>query len=164
MRPARITGLAAAAPNPARSSGSRTRVDAGERAALQQELTALARGERTAFDPLFGRLWPLLRGFARRCLPAEEAEDAAQEALLRVFSRASEFDPRCDALSWVLGVAGWQVRTHRTRARRRREETTLSTAERADGSPSPETAAMARDLSAALDRALAELPPADGSL
>jgi DNA-directed RNA polymerase specialized sigma24 family protein len=86
-------------------------MDAGERAALQRELTALARGERAAFDPLFLRLWPLLRGFAGRCLPAPEAEDAAQDALLRVFSRASEFDPGRDALSWILGVAAWQIRT-----------------------------------------------------
>lgn len=97
-------------------------MDSGERAALQQELTALARGERAAFDPLFRRLWPLLRGFAGRCLPAQEAEDAAQEALLRVFHRASEFDARRDALSWILGIAAWQIRTRRTQARRRREE------------------------------------------
>jgi len=96
-------------------------VNPGERAALQEELIALARGERAAFDPLFRRLWPLLRGFARRLLPPGEAEDAAQEALLRIFRRASEFDPERDALAWVLGVAAWQVRTHRTKARRRRE-------------------------------------------
>jgi RNA polymerase sigma-70 factor, ECF subfamily len=137
-------------------------VDGSDRAALQQELTALARGERAAFDPLFRRLWPLIRGFAGRCLPAEEAEDAAQEALLRIFHRASEFDSRRDALSWVLGVAAWQVRTHRTRARRRREQT-HDAPEIPDGSPSPETAAIARDLGAALDRALAELPAADAA-
>jgi RNA polymerase sigma-70 factor (ECF subfamily) len=138
-------------------------VNPGERAALQEELTALARGQRAAFDPLFRRLWPLLRGLAQRCLPAGEAEDAAQEALLRVFSRASEFDPGRDALAWVLGVAAWQVRTHKTRARRRREEAVDTMPEQESALPSPEAQALARDLGAALERALEELPPADAA-
>jgi RNA polymerase sigma factor (sigma-70 family) len=136
-------------------------VDAGGRAALQQDLTALARGERAAFDLVFCRLWPLVRGFAARCLPPEDAEDAAQEALLRIFARASEFDTRRDALSWTLGIAAWQIRTHRTRARRRREETLSTAPEQADAAASPEAGAMARDLEAALERALEELPPSD---
>jgi RNA polymerase sigma-70 factor (ECF subfamily) len=138
-------------------------LNAGERAALQEELTALAKGDRAAFDPLYRRLWPLVRGFARRCLPAAEADDAAQEALLRLFSRASEFDVRRDALTWVLGIAAWQIRTHRTRTRRRREEPPESAPERPDGSPSPEMMAIVRDTSAALERALAELSPSDAA-
>ena len=124
-------------------------------------MTALARGRRAAFDPLFRRLWPLVRGFAARCLPSAEADDAAQEAMLRIFFRASEFDPSRDALAWALGVAGWQIRTHRTRARRRREAPAAEIADREDGGRSPEQAAMERGLSAALDRALSELPPGD---
>jgi len=141
----------------------RTGVDSAGRAALQAELSALARGERAAFDPLFRRLWPLLRGFARRCLPAAEAEDAAQEALLRIFWRASEFDPQREALPWVLGVAAWQIRTHRTRTRRRRESEETPVDRRLDGAPSAEEAAIAKELEVALDRALAELSPADGA-
>jgi RNA polymerase sigma factor (sigma-70 family) len=136
-------------------------VDAGGRAELQADLTALARGDRAAFDPVFRRTWPLVRGFAARCLPAGEADDAAQEALLRIFSRASEFDPRRDAVSWVLGVAAWQIRTHRARSRRRREEPITS--ERADSSDSPEAAAMSREAARALERALGELTPADAA-
>lgn len=134
---------------------------ASEREGLQRDLTALARGDRAAFDPVFRRLWPLLRGFAARFLPLPEAEDAAQEALLRVFSRAGEFDPGRDALSWVLGVTAWQVRTHRTRARRRREDAMAAAPERIDASPSPESAAIAGELAAAVDRALRDLSPAD---
>jgi len=136
-------------------------VDSRGRTALQQEMTALARGDRSAFDPLFRRLWPLLRGFAARCLTAADAEDAAQEALLLIFSRASEFDPGRDALAWVLGVAGWQIRTHRTRARRRRELAAGEVPDRADRSPSPEQLAIAHQLSSALDSALAGLAPGD---
>ncbi|HET7452999.1 MAG TPA: sigma factor, partial [Thermoanaerobaculia bacterium] len=107
-------------------------MDAAGRAALQRELTALARGDRTAFDALFGRTWPLVRGFAAKTLPAAEAEDAAQESMLRIFARASEFDPSRDALAWILGIAGWQIRTHRTRARRRREESDIGAEARPD--------------------------------
>jgi RNA polymerase sigma-70 factor (ECF subfamily) len=138
-------------------------VDSVGRSALQEELTALARGERAAFDPLFARLWPLLRGFARRFLPAQEADDAAQEALLRIFRRASEFDPARDALAWALGIAAWQVRTHRTKARRRREEGSEALPEREDSSASPEEQAAAGQLAAALERALADLPPGDAA-
>jgi RNA polymerase sigma-70 factor, ECF subfamily len=138
-------------------------VNPAGRSALQEQLTALARGERAAFDPLFRRLWPLLRGFARRLLPAEEADDAAQEALLRIFRRASEFDPARDALAWTLGIAAWQVRTHRTNARRRREEGAGALPEREDPAGSPEEQAAAGELAAALERALAELPPGDAA-
>jgi RNA polymerase sigma-70 factor, ECF subfamily len=138
-------------------------VNPAGRSALQQELTALARGERAAFDPLFRRLWPLLRGFARRFLSSEEADDAAQEALLRIFRRASEFDPGRDALAWVLGVVAWQVRTHRTKARRRREEPAEALPERETSAASPEEEAAAAELAAALDRALAELSPDDAA-
>ena len=138
-------------------------MNAGERAALHAELTALAEGDRTAFDPLYRRLWPLLRGFAARCLPPQEAEDAAQEALLRVFFRASEFDARRDALSWVFGVAAWQIRTHRTRARRRGEQDLAAVADRKDEAPTPEADAMARESVEALERALSELSPLDAA-
>jgi RNA polymerase sigma factor (sigma-70 family) len=138
-------------------------VNPDQRAALQEELTALARGDREKFDPLFRRLWPLLRGFARRCLSADEADDAAQEALLRVFSRASEFDPGRDALAWALGIAAWQIRTHRRKSRRRREEGREALPERADPGASPEDTAAAQELVLALDRALAEMPPGDAA-
>ena len=82
---------------------------------------------------------------------------------MRVFYRASEFDVQRDALHWVLGVAAWQIRTHRTRTRRRREERISALPDRADGAPSPETAAMARESAAALERALADLAPADAA-
>jgi RNA polymerase sigma-70 factor (ECF subfamily) len=138
-------------------------VNPAGRSALQEELTALARGDRAAFDPLFRRLWPLLRGFARRFLSAEEADDAAQEALIRIFRRASEFDPARDALAWALGVAAWQVRTHRTKARRRRDEVGDALPELEDPARSPEELAAAGELATALERALAELPGNDAA-
>lgn len=132
-----------------------------EREALQRQLERLADGDRDAFQPVFVRLWPLLRGFAARCLPWEEVEDAAQEALLRVFARAGEFDRDRDALSWVLGIAAYEIRTARQRRRRRREHPADALAGRPDPGRSPEAIALAGDLDRALGAALAALRPSD---
>ena len=133
------------------------------RAALQRQLERLADGDRDAFHPLFVRLWPLLRGFAARCLPREEAEDAAQEALLRVFARAAEFDRCRDALSWVLGIAAYEIRTARQRRRRRqrREHPDDALAVQPDPGRSPEESALAAELERALGEALGALRPVD---
>jgi RNA polymerase sigma factor (sigma-70 family) len=137
-------------------------VDRVEREALQRHLEQLADGDRDAFHPVFVRLWPLLRGFAARCLPHAEAEDAAQEALLRVFARAVEFDRRRDALSWVLGIAAYEIRSARQRRRRRREQPAGDDlAGRPDLERSPEARALAADLERSLGEALATLSPGD---
>jgi hypothetical protein len=77
-------------------------------------MVRLADGDRGAFGPLYDTLWPVLLGFARRALAGSpDAEDAAQTALMKVFSRACDFDPSRDALSWVLGIAAFECRTLR---------------------------------------------------
>jgi RNA polymerase sigma factor (sigma-70 family) len=138
-------------------------VERVEREALQRHLERLADGDRDAFHPVFVRLWPLLRGFAARCLPWQEAEDAAQEALLRVFARAAEFDRQRDALSWVLGIAAYEIRTVRQRRRRRhrREHPDDALAGRPDPGRSPEEIALAAELERALGEALGALRPVD---
>jgi RNA polymerase sigma factor (sigma-70 family) len=136
-------------------------VERVEREALQRHLERLADGDRDAFHPVFVRLWPLLSGFAARCLPRQEAEDAAQEALLRVFARAAEFDRRRDALSWTLGIAAYEIRSARQRRRRQREEPAATLASYPDAGRSPEDAAVAGDLERALAAALATLRPSD---
>jgi RNA polymerase sigma-70 factor (ECF subfamily) len=94
-----------------------------ERARLQRELTALADGDRGAFDGVFAVAWPVLRSLAIRLLadPAE-AEDAAQRALLKLFNHASRFDPERDALPWVLTFGINECRTVRRRKGRRHTE------------------------------------------
>ncbi len=132
-----------------------------ERESLQRQIVQLADGDREAFHPVFVRLWPLLRGFAARCLPHEDAEDAAQEALLRIFARAAEFDRRRDALPWVLGIAAYEIRSARRRRQRRRESPTDASGDRPDCGRSPEDAAMASELERTLAAAIAVLPPGD---
>lgn len=139
-------------------------MDAGGRAQLQQWLVRLADGDRSAFEPLFAALWPLLARFAARLLPQPaDAEDAAQQALLRVFARASAFDRRRDALPWVLGILAWECRSLRRRAQRRREqplpgEETAAALAMVD---SAEGELVERDLLAAVEEVLGTLPPRD---
>jgi RNA polymerase sigma-70 factor (ECF subfamily) len=138
-------------------------VDRVQREALHRDLARLADGDRDAFHPVFVRLWPLLRGFAGRHLPREDADDVAQEALVKVFARVSAFDTGRDALSWVLGVAAWEIRTARRRRHRRREELLPAGLDRTDGGASPEETAMERERDALVDDALAALGPADAA-
>lgn len=121
----------------------------------------LADGDRTAVGPAFAMLWPQLRSFAVR-LAGEDGEDAAQAAILRVFSRAGDYDREHDALAWALGIAAWECRTLRKRRERRREEFALAPAALPDSSTSsPEAAAVERDLREAAEAVLGTLRPID---
>jgi RNA polymerase sigma-70 factor (ECF subfamily) len=116
----------------------------------------LANGDRAAFDPLFDRLWPVLRSFVLR---QGVEEDVAQRALLNVFERAAEFDSRLDALAWAFGIAAWEVRSERRKVWRRREHDLHD--RHLDGAPSPESAVMASELRTALSETLGALRAAD---
>lgn len=137
-------------------------MDRARREALQGDLARLADGDRDAFHPVFVCLWPLLRGFASRYLPAGDAEDAAQEALVKVFARAAVFDARRDALHWTLGIAAYEIKTARRRRQRRREDGEPS-AEIGDGRVGPEALAIAKEREDAIGAALALLDPADAA-
>jgi RNA polymerase sigma-70 factor (ECF subfamily) len=135
---------------------------ADARARLQHALAALAGGERGAFDDVFALSWPVLRALATRLLGDDaEAEDAAQRALMKLFSRASCFDPERDALPWVATFAINEVRT--VRARRRRRATTPLRLDQ-DDVPTvegPETQLMRAELCAALLDIVGTLTRAD---
>src|SRR5437016_2454810 len=129
-------------------------------------MVRLSDGDRTAFGPLFSLTWRLLSRFAQRSLPSADAEDAAQQALLKVFSRAAEFDPRRDALSWILGVVAFECRTQRQKIRRRKEA--FSADAEADPllalaspGPSPEQELAERELLASALESLGSLSPDD---
>jgi len=85
-------------------------------------MVQFADGERAAFQPLFDGLWPVLLAFTSRTLErTADAEDAAQQAMLKVFSRIADFDRSRDGVSWALGIAGYEVMTVRKQRARRRE-------------------------------------------
>jgi len=139
-----------------------TRVERSERQQLGEWMTRLAEGDRDAFTPAFACLHPLLVRFCARLLPhPEDAEDAAQAALLKVFARASEYDPARDALPWVLGIAAYECRTARKAWARRREAPEEAAAEAVDGAPGPEARLLEGELRRALSEVLGELRPED---
>jgi RNA polymerase sigma factor (sigma-70 family) len=128
---------------------------------LQGLMVRLADGDRSAFPPVYERLWPLLRRVTARHLPEADAEDAAQEALLRIFRRASEFDPHRSALAWALGIARWEIRTARTRRHRRREESMTPAADRRAARENPEESLLERDMVRMMEETLGTLSPED---
>src|SRR5262245_62905642 len=123
-------------------------VDGRARAELQAMMIRLADGDRAAMEPVFAVVWPVVRRFAARALGGSDAEDAAQEALVRVFARAVEFDRERDALAWILGITMWQVRTARKRRQRRRED--RASIERIEAR-TPEDELAEREIGAAVD-------------
>ncbi len=145
-------------------------MDARERREVHELLVRLADGDRAALHPAFARVSPLVHRFCARVRGgAPDAADTAQEALLRVFARLSELDPSRDAVAWAIGVAAWECRTARRREGRRRaregppreERAEAAPAEPRDGGPSPEDAAMERELLEAAREVLGTLRPTD---
>jgi RNA polymerase sigma factor (sigma-70 family) len=97
-------------------------MEAARRRQIQTWIVQFADGERAAFQPLFDALWPVLLAFTSRMLERRaDAEDAAQQAMLKVFSRIADFDRGRDGVSWALGIAGYEVMTARKQRARRRE-------------------------------------------
>ncbi len=130
---------------------------------IQSWMVRLSSGDRSAFEPLFEGLWPLLRKFAGRMLAdPQDAEDAAQQALLDVFRHANRFDRERDALTWVFGIAAWKCRTRRRQLTRRREEPLAKGVDgKVAGEQSSEEALIERELGAAVREVLESLSPAD---
>lgn len=125
-------------------------------------LRRLAEGERSAFQPLFDTLWPLLRRFATRFLGNQaDGDDAAQQALLKVFARAREYDPARQALPWILTLTTNECRTLRKKCSRRKEVSSESLEVLATRQASPEQALILRDLKSALAEVFTELRPED---
>jgi RNA polymerase sigma factor (sigma-70 family) len=138
-------------------------VDAAQRNQVQEAMTALAEGDRSAFQPVFTALWAVLVKFCDRTLHDQDlAQDAAQAALMKVLLHATEFQPERDAIAWALGFAAFECLSLRNRNRRRREQRDMALlATVPGGAPSPEDAAIREDLRAAAAEAVGTLRPRD---
>ncbi len=98
-------------------------MDSETRQKLTHSMIQLADGDRSVFDDVYAQLWPVVNAFCNKALGAADAEDAAQQALLKVFDRAATFERQRDALTWVLGIAVWEIKTIRKRHARSRTST-----------------------------------------
>jgi RNA polymerase sigma factor (sigma-70 family) len=131
-----------------------------ERKALSELMTRLADGDREACDPLFSMLWPLVSSFANKLLDGHaDADDAAQRALLSIYSRATEFDRERDALGWALGITRWECRTV-TRSVERRREDPIDQDPRVDAI-SPEAVLLEAELMSLFEEDLSQLTASD---
>jgi len=117
----------------------------------------VGQGDPAAIQAMVARKLPRMMALAQRMLgDAAEAEDVAQEAMVRAWRQA----PR-----WVPGAARFDTWLHRVglnlcydRLRRRREIATDMPPEQRDAGPAPDRGLLAADVGTRVDAALAALP------
>jgi RNA polymerase sigma-70 factor (ECF subfamily) len=116
---------------------------------LDALMDRLSDGDRSAFEPLYEALRPRAARFARSRLGDANAEDAAQGTLLRVFSRASEFQRGRPVLPWFYAIAANEIRAIA------RKKTIAIEDDRTVVDPEREL--CERELARAVERAIADL-------
>ncbi|HRO32588.1 MAG TPA: RNA polymerase sigma factor [Brevundimonas sp.] len=117
----------------------------------------VGRGDPAAVQALVARKLPRMLALAQRMLnDAAEAEDVAQEAMLRAWRQAP---------SWRPGQAKFDTWLHRVglnlcydRLRRRREIATDAPPDRPDEGPAPDRGMLAADVGRRVQAALSVLP------
>lgn len=98
-------------------------MDAAARDLVQRDLRRLRDGDRAAARPVFDALWPVGLGLARALLHNDDdAKDATQAALIKLFAGVAAFDDGRSGVAWALAVVTWECRTLRKQRQRRREE------------------------------------------
>jgi len=133
-------------------------VDAASKRQLGDDLARLADGDRSAIEPAFAALRPFVTAYCRRILSdGGDAEDAAHEALLRVFANASQYDSSRDPIPWVLAFAVNACRTAKRRRLRRREDPEVDRSM----NPAQQDALLERELREAVVATIDALSPTD---
>ncbi len=123
----------------------------------EELLSRVAEGDPAAIRALAARKLPRLMSLAGRMLgETAEAEDVAQEAMIRAWRQAP---------SWRPGAAKFDTWLHRValnlcydRLRRRREVATDKPPEVADEGPAPDRGLQARDVGLRVAQAMRALP------
>lgn len=135
--------------------------DALDHAPDEALLVLYAHGDPVAARVLAQRLTPRVLGYAARLLGGDraEAEDVAQEAMLRLWRIAPDWrQGEAQVTTWLYRVVT-NLCTDRQRGRRRRGAMALDDApEVADAAPGAVAGLIAADRTAALQAALAALP------
>ncbi len=114
--------------------------------------------DRAAFVALFHEFAPRMKAWLMRAgVPAEAAEDAAQEAMLAVWQKAAQFDPaRATASAWMFTILRNRYIDQTRRGLRRPPIDVLPPP---DSEPaSQDTLLLAEERSARLHTALSALP------
>ena len=117
----------------------------------------VGQGDPAAIQAMVARKLPRMLALAQRMLgDAGEAEDVAQEAMLRAWRQAPGWAPgRAKFDTWLHRVA---LNLCYDRLRRRREIPTDAVPDRRDEGAAPDRGLLAADVGAAVNSALARLP------
>lgn len=123
----------------------------------QDLVRRVGRGDPAAAQALVARKLPRILALAQRMLnDAAEAEDVAQETLLRAWKQAPRWSPgRARFDTWLHRVA---LNLCYDRLRRRRERPVETPPEQVYEGPAPDRGLMAQDVGRRVDAALAALP------
>jgi RNA polymerase sigma-70 factor (ECF subfamily) len=114
-------------------------------------MSRLADGDRDAFAPLFRALYPRAIRLAHVKLHHDDGHDAAQLILMKVFARASEFEPGKPVLPWFYALAANEIRTLERRASMQRKRAVAeSVANDVPSGDDPEAQLLDRELRSSL--------------
>lgn len=132
----------------------------------QDWITHARAGDETAFSPLVEMYQAAVYNLCYRMLgEPQEAEDAAQETFLRAYAQLRRYDPTRSFRTWLLSIASH----HCIDRLRKRRQTWLSIEDDElpshpnlrEPNPGPEELTIRREQSAAIQKHLARLAPAD---
>lgn len=121
-------------------------------------MSAIAAGDAAVFEATMQTEAPRLVSLGASLLGSRaEAEEVAQEALLRLWRQAPDWQPKARISTWLHGVA---YRLSIDRLRRRRPSVPIAEIEDLpDDNPSPEQALWQHQQASLIDAALVRLPP-----
>jgi len=138
----------------AQPPGGAPRIEHGDEAALVARARA---GDRAAFGVLVERYAAPARRVARAVLDdPDDADDAAQDALLAALVKLHQYDPRRPFGPWLMRIVSNAATDRRRRRSVRRAEPLDANA--TAGGPRPDVQTERRALGERLREALAELP------
>lgn len=123
-------------------------------------LTRIVAGDLDALGVLFERYQHDVRRFLMRLGVSSDLDDLVQLSFLEVIGAARNFDGRCSARAWILGIAATMVRRQRrSLARMAARISAWVTSREAQHSETPAETFEGRETEARLFRALDALSP-----
>jgi RNA polymerase sigma-70 factor (ECF subfamily) len=119
----------------------------------------VARGERAAFRELVERYQAPLHSFVLRMVRRPSvAEELVQETFVRAYRAAARFRPEAAVSTWLFHIAARLAMNEAARAHNRRE-LAVEPPDMPSAKPGPQEALEQKELAAAVEAALAQLPP-----